>query len=357
MTAPARTRRAGSSRPRRQLSRRADAASVDDGHISSERFVEIQRARLLAAAVGAIDELGYADTSVADITTRARVSRRTFYELFPDREACLLRVIDDIVGLISTELAAAELGPLPWRDRTRRGLHTILAFLDREPLLARVCVVQALRGGPRVLARREELLARLAAAIDEGRLRGARGERCSQLLAEGLVGAAFAIVHARLLRGEHESLTSLLGELMGMILLPYEGSAAAERERRRPPTAATRGAARHRLHEAGVADPLGGVEMRLTYRTARVLEGIAAHPGSSNREAGRHAGILDPGQISKLLARLERLGLLVRQSPERVRGEPNAWTLTPSGEHVARSIRRHGFSTGGAGTGAGEPAR
>lgn len=345
MTARAHTRRPGGSAARRPAARRA--AGSADGRLSGERFAEIQRARLLAAAVRAIDELGYADTSVADITARARVSRRTFYELFPDREACLLRVVDDIVGLIAAELAAAELAALPWRERVHRGLHIILAFLDREPVLARVCVVQALRGGPPILARREEVLAQLAAAIDDGRLHGARGERCTALQAEGLVGAAFAIVYARLLKGERAPLTALVGELMAMIVLPYEGAATAERERRRPPLSTRAAAACQPLGEGGVADPLGGVEMRLTYRTARVLEGIADHPGASNREAGQHAGIGDPGQVSKLLARLERLGLLARQGTGRVKGEPNAWTLTVRGEHVAESLRRHGFSSGG----------
>ncbi|MGA2166428.1 MAG: TetR family transcriptional regulator, partial [Solirubrobacteraceae bacterium] len=44
------------------------------------QFAGIQRSRLLSAAIRAVDELGYSDTSVADITSRARVSRRTFYE-------------------------------------------------------------------------------------------------------------------------------------------------------------------------------------------------------------------------------------------------------------------------------------
>ncbi len=41
--------------------------------------------------------------------------------------------------------------------------------------------------------------------------------------------------------------------------------------------------------------------MRLTYRTARVLEGVAGEPGISNRVVAEHAGISDPGQVSKLL--------------------------------------------------------
>ena len=96
------------------------------------------------------------------ITRRARVSRRTFYELFANREECLAAVLEDVVGLIGGEVAAAGLEGLAWRERVRGGLWVILSFLDREPALARVCVVQALRGGPAVLERREEILAGLA---------------------------------------------------------------------------------------------------------------------------------------------------------------------------------------------------
>jgi AcrR family transcriptional regulator len=307
-------------------------------------LVEIQRVRLLAAAVRAVEEVGYADTTVAHITSRARVSRRTFYELFADREECLAAALEDILGVIAAEVAAAGLDGLVWRERVRGGLWAILSSLDREPALARVCVVQALRGGPRVLERREGVLAQLAGVVDEGRLEGERAARCTPLTAEGVVGAAFSIVYSRLLKGEGRPLTGLFGELMGMIVLPYLGPAAARREQERSVPVAPAGAARGERGGVaeGVADPLGGVSMRLTYRTARVLEGIGEHPGSSNREAGEHAGIPDPGQVSKLLARLERLGLLAnRTGGGRVMGEPNAWTLTAKGVVVARNIRMY----------------
>jgi hypothetical protein len=97
----------------------------------------------------------------------------------------------------------AGLAGLPWRERVRGGLWAILSFFDREPALARVCVIQVLRGGPRLLERRGEVLARLAAVLDEGRGEDARGAQCTALTAEGLIGAAFGIVYAWLLRGEH----------------------------------------------------------------------------------------------------------------------------------------------------------
>ncbi len=310
--------------------------------VPREQLVEIQRSRLLAAAVIAVDELGYTDTTVADITSRARVSRRTFYELFANREECVAAVLEDVLELVEGEVAAAGLGGLGWRERVRGGLWAILGFLDREPALARVCVVQALRGGPRLLARREEILAGLAGVVDEGRRETGRGAQCTPLTAEGVIGAAFAIVYARLLRGEREPLTDLLGELMGMIVLPYLGSAAARRELARHTPTARMGDVVEPAAASAVGDPLQGVSMRLTYRTARVLEGLAGCPGASNREVAQRAGIQDPGQISKLLARLERLGLLANGSGGHAKGEPNAWTLTPLGERVTAQLSLKG---------------
>ncbi len=328
--------------PAPTVPRGAAAGTVAGAGTSHAQIVEIQRSRLLAAAVGAVDELGYASTTVADVTSRARVSRRTFYELFANREECLVAVLEDVVALIGAEISRAGIEGLPWRERVRGGLWAILGFFDREPALARVCVVQALSGGRAVLERREQILGALAAVVDEGRLEGARGGECTPLTAEGLAGAAFAIAYARLLRNERRPLTDLLGELMGMIVLPYQGPAAARREQARPAPAELPGAALARTAAARVAgDPLEGVSMRLTYRTARVLEGVAERPGASNRQVAERAGISDQGQVSKLLARLERLGLLANAGVGHAKGEPNAWSLTSKGRRVVQGICAH----------------
>lgn len=56
---------------------------------------------------------------------------------------------------------------------------------------------------------------------------------------------------------------------------------------------------------------------------------------ASNREVADAAGVHDQGQISKLLARLERLGLLHNNGDGQPRGEPNAWALTNRGKEIA----------------------
>ncbi len=296
---------------------------------------EIQRNRIVPAAIRSLDEVGYANTSVAQITSRAHISRRTFYELFATREACVLAVFDDVIALIERDLVTAKLGGLPWRERVRAGLWTILSFFDREPMMARVCVVHSLQGDAKLLARREALLERLAAILDEGRGERSRVVSATPLTAEGLVGAALSIVHTRLLR--REPLTELLGELMSLLVLPYLGPAAARREQAR--TAPTPRPQRSGSDGQPASDPFAGLDMRLTYRTLRVLECVAARPGSSNREVGVAAGVPDQGQISKLLSRLERLGLVTNAGKPRPKGEANAWQLTPQGLQLTQTVR------------------
>ena len=334
---PVRVRAAGRSR----VSVRAGAPRVG--------VVEIQRARLLVAALGVVDELGYARVTVAHITGRARVSRRTFYDLFDNREDCLLAALESVVERVRDELAAAGLEGLSWRERVRVGCWVVLSFFDREPVLARVLVVQALRGGLRVLERRERVLGELAGVINEGRGENPRSADCPVLMAEGLVGAVFAVVYGRLLRGDGEPLTGLFGELVGMIMLPYLGPGVARRERdRSAPVSATVPDVEQHAVSSGVSagfggggDVLAGLPMRLTYRTARVLGVIAECSGVSNRGVGERAGVADQGQISKLLARLERLGLIENAGEGYRAGEANAWQLTAMGVQVAQSIRVH----------------
>jgi len=358
----ARSRSAGPA-PRGLVVRRsrlgAPGVGAGDGESPREQVAAIQRSRLLAAALSEIDKRGYAATTVAHITSRSRVSRRTFYELFANREECLCAVLEEAVAVVERDLAEASLGGLPWRERIRGGLAVILSFLDREPAIARVCLVQALGAGTGVLERREALLARLAHVVDEGRGESSPGQDCNLLTAEGVVGAALTIVYSRLLRRDPAPLTNLIGELCAMTVLPYLGKGAARREQLRSTCVPSTPPSKRAAPSAGQADgdPLVGVPMRLTYRTARVLEGAGEHPGASNRRLADYAEIRDFGQISKLLGRLQRLGLIENEvGKERLKGAPNAWTLTLKGQQVTQSILGTGARAAGT-NGAGPPAQ
>jgi AcrR family transcriptional regulator/DNA-binding MarR family transcriptional regulator len=300
---------------------------------------QIQRARILAALVEVSRERGAGRVTVTHIVARSGVSRRTFYELFKDRDACFLAAFQDAVQHATVRVAPAFRGPGSWRERTRGALGALLGFLDEEPGLGGLCVVDALGAGPLVLERRAQVMRVLIDAVDEGRAEARVATNLSRLTAEGVVGGVLAVLYARLASpvpasGRREALVRLQSALTAMIVLPYLGPAAAAREAARP-TPRTRRRARHPR-----SNPLQGLDMRLTYRTVRVLAAIAAAPDASNRRVADTAGIHDQGQISKLLARLEHLGLITNNGAGQTRGEPNAWQLTPKGHEVQDTIRQ-----------------
>jgi DNA-binding MarR family transcriptional regulator len=119
---------------------------------------------------------------------------------------------------------------------------------------------------------------------------------------------------------------------MCMIVLPYLGPAAARKELERPFVNR-----RERVSPAP-GNPLKDLDMRLTYRTVRALVAVAANPGSSNRMIGEASGISDQGQVSKLLARLEKLGLVQNTRTGAPKGATNTWRLTGRGEEVASAF-------------------
>jgi AcrR family transcriptional regulator len=312
-------------------------ADADLNGAGRERVAEIQRTRILAAMVDVAVEHGAANATVAHVVARSGVSRRTFYELFDDREDCFLAAFDEGVRRIATAVGPAYEQPGSWRSKTRAALTALLQSLAADPAMGRLLVVESLAAGPGTRARRQNVLLRILPIVDRGRTEGKGAAKLvPDLTAEGIVGGVLSILQTRLAGRNSGSLVDLTGPLMGMIVLPYLGPAAARREIERPTP--------KRPAQAPVArcDPLRGLEMRLTYRTVRVLMAVAelggGGPYPSNRAVGARAGISDQGQISKLLARLHSLGLIDNSNAGSARGEPNAWTLTARGWEIHGAI-------------------
>ncbi len=297
---------------------------------------ETQRSRLIAAAIGVVEADGYSALTVGKVVTRSRISRKTFSEIFPDLEDCFLAAFEQTLARGREIALAAFAEEDGWRSGMRAALLATLAAMEQERGLARLCVVDSLGAGPRVVERREQTLAEIAQAIDGGRAAATRA-RPMPLTADALAGGIAELLHVSLRRENHVPLTDLLGSLMSIIVLPYLGPAAARQEFNAP-APRTRRTAPIVLSE-GAHDLPGLLEMRVTYRTVRVLYAIAQTPGASNRMVSFDAGVIDQGQISKLLSRLENLGLIenTRDSYD-TRGH-NAWCLTELGARVQRATR------------------
>jgi AcrR family transcriptional regulator len=298
----------------------------------SERYVAgLQRGRLLSATFALVGERGFEGVSARRVSERAGVSNRTFYQSFSDREDCFLAAFDYAIDGLERELRAGWEPRLEWSARLRVSLAALLVALDREPAVRRLVFVEALAAGPRVLARRAQLLKSVAAVVDEGRADAKAPSELPPLVAEGVVGGVFGVIHGRVLESRAEPLLDLLGVLMAMIVLPYRGGAAAARELSRPippPPAQSRDEAGPSSQPLGAASP---VDYRLTARTQMALAAVAASPGLNNREVSEMVGLSDQGQISRMMRRLAERGL-IEDTQAHTKHLARAWRLTADGE-------------------------
>jgi AcrR family transcriptional regulator/DNA-binding MarR family transcriptional regulator len=301
---------------------------------------ELQRGRLLSAAFTVVGELGYEGLSARRVSERAGASNRTFYEAFSDREDCFLAAFNHAVDGLELEMRAAWESELGWTSRVRAALTALLQALDREPAVRRLVFVEALAAGPRVLARRARVLESLAGVIDEGRANAQAPAGLPGLTAEGVVGATFGVIHARLLELRPEPLVELRGALMASIVFPYRGSGAATRELGRPvprmPLRAVRrdgdGLSRRLVASAS------SVDYRLTVRTQMALAAVAGRPGLNNSEVSEIIGLADHSQVSRMMRRLCDQGL-VENTQAHTKRQARAWRLTSDGEAVIDAHR------------------
>src|ERR1700722_13600897 len=181
------------------------------------QVTEIQRARMVAAMIDVVSERGRANATVAHVVARSGVSRRTFYEVFTDFEDCFLAALDQAVARASEYVLGRYDPAEKWRTRIWGALVGLLEFLEDEPGMGRLCIVETLGAGPRVHERRMVVLDVVVAAVDEGRKESRSAKTLPPLTSEGVVGGALSVLHARLLE-RHGSLLGLTGALMGVIV-------------------------------------------------------------------------------------------------------------------------------------------
>ena len=296
----------------------------------------LQRERILRAMVEVVAERGYADASVELLVARAGVSRRAFYGCFANREGCFGELLDLVSARALDLVACAFTRDVSWQDGVRSALVSLLAFLDCEPLLARVWLVESLAAGAWALERRERNLAALRALVlARWPTVGAWGS--SPLAVEGAIASVLGVIQTHIVTGRPGPLIELLGPLTGLVVAQYLPPWLVAREvERGEQLARTSPPAQPRAMHASVAIP-GVLSNPNAHRARRCVLFLADRPHASNREIAAAIGVAHESQISKLLGCLLTEGLVAKRS-EGV-GKRNAWQLTARGEEISRALR------------------
>jgi AcrR family transcriptional regulator len=133
--------------------------SLPRGRHAAAREVVLasQRGRLVEAMASCVAGHGYADTTVAQVIARAGVSRKTFYEHFPDKQGCFLAAWDLGTDYLIAQIVEVAAPVEDWRDRLWAGTETYLQILSEEPDFARTFLIEVLGAGSQALERRASI--------------------------------------------------------------------------------------------------------------------------------------------------------------------------------------------------------
>jgi AcrR family transcriptional regulator len=171
-----------------------------------------------------VAQLGYARATVADIVVHARLSRRTFYEHFEDKESAVLAAFDAGLDRARAAILTAYDAHERFPDRVEAAVVAFVELICAEPDLARFGLVEIAAAGPRALERRERALAEYGERLRAGAESSIPdGVVVPPLTADLVVGGLCQIAGARVMTGRPGSLVEDIPEMVYCALVPFVG--------------------------------------------------------------------------------------------------------------------------------------
>lgn len=186
-----------------------------------------QRERLLAAVAEVVAEHGYNKATIAQITTTASVSRRTFYEHFVSKEACFIAAFDAVDEYLVGRIAELVAEQPEWPDQVATALREMLRFFASRPQLARLSMVESAAVGEGMASRRERTAERLVALLEPGRAWRSGDRELAEGIEEALAGGVMTLTVRRIVAGETEQLERFAPGIVEFALAPYLGTDGA----------------------------------------------------------------------------------------------------------------------------------
>jgi AcrR family transcriptional regulator len=167
-----------------------------------EEVVADQRRRLFEALIELVNEHGLGGVRISELVSRAGVSRRSFYEHFPNKEECLLAAFDASRQRLTEAMVRAYDPKMEGREQVQAIVRALFdATLERPSATRLVCVdvIAAGEGGmerwARGAARFERYLREVfAQAPGEGGI--------PEPVAKAVVGALRKILYSRVASGQ-----------------------------------------------------------------------------------------------------------------------------------------------------------
>jgi AcrR family transcriptional regulator len=209
-------------RPARQPVARRPSRTVAGGDDQAARAPRrTQRERLLDAMIELSAETGYQAVSIAQVSSRARVSSATFYELFEGKDDCFIAAYR-LVG----ERVLAQMEPVQplalssdeeWWTAARAALGRLLGAVRGDPLGGRVLYIESMADSSEIFEQRSHVLEHFEERAERFLNSTPAGGSLLDLPTLALVGAVRAIVSRHLRTHAEDDLPGLADDLVAWV--------------------------------------------------------------------------------------------------------------------------------------------
>jgi AcrR family transcriptional regulator len=186
-----------------------------------------QRTRLIFAIAEGTMAKGYANTTVEDITTRARVTKPVFYRYFSDKQHAFLEAQQYPTQFILDRCAEAYYSAAEWPERLWRMLTVLIGLMASNPAVSYLRLVECYAAGPVASRRAEEITRAFTIFLEEGYHYGTNTGKLPRLSLQAITGAIFEIVQRHVAQDEWDELPRRLPQLAYIALAPFIGTEEA----------------------------------------------------------------------------------------------------------------------------------
>ena len=192
-------------------------------HMTKPRPAADYRQRLIDALQVVIIRDGFVGAKIQDVVKEARVSLRTFYAEFPNKEACFLELyqqqMDLVISLVGTDLDFSQ----PWKQVMRDGFDRYFNALALYPRMTHAVTIELATLSQHAREVRQTSLDRyidlLVDLVEQGRVANPDipSRSLTPLMARCIMGGVIELVFNSVVREQIDQLPELVDTATEML--------------------------------------------------------------------------------------------------------------------------------------------
>jgi AcrR family transcriptional regulator len=185
--------------------------------LTRDQVAADQRQRVMTALTEVVGEKGYTAATISEVSARAGVSRKAFYQHFANKQECFLATYDAIVAEGMRQVAGAVRDAESLSNRAESGIGTLFELAIENPDALRLVMVEISAIGASGVTRHERLIGSYENLLRESLGQSPTPGTIPNPVLRAMVGGLNKVLYTHVRSGEHEKLRGLLPDLVAWI--------------------------------------------------------------------------------------------------------------------------------------------